>query len=124
MEIQKPGRRRQHHPEEFKQAVIEACCEQGASVVGIALANNVNVKQVRRGMRERGIEAPTRRRANSVRQNCRPFCRQEDARMNACLRTRPRQCYLTIALNRLGYPQVCIPVAQNMFLHFPCRGSG
>ena len=61
MEIQKPGRRRRHHPEEFKRAVIEACCEPGASVAGIALANGVNANQVRRWLRERGIELPTRR---------------------------------------------------------------
>lgn len=61
MEIQKPGRRRRHHPEEFKQAVIEACCEPGASVAGIAMTNGVNANQVRRWMRERGVEPPTRR---------------------------------------------------------------
>ena len=61
MEIQKPIRRRRHHREEFKQAVIAACCEPGASVAGIALANDINANQVRRWMRERGIEAPTRR---------------------------------------------------------------
>jgi hypothetical protein len=32
MEIQKPSRRRRYHPEAFKQAVIAACCEPGASV--------------------------------------------------------------------------------------------
>ena len=58
MEIQKPMRRRRHHPEEFKQAVIAACCEPGASVAGIAMANGVNANQVRRWMRERGISAP------------------------------------------------------------------
>ncbi len=42
MEIQKPSRGRRYHPEEFKQAVIEACCEPGASVAGIAMANGVN----------------------------------------------------------------------------------
>ena len=66
MEIQKPSRRRRHHPEEFKLAVIEACCEPGASVVGIAMANGVNANQVRRWMRERGIESPTRRVAMPV----------------------------------------------------------
>ena len=66
MEIQKPSRRRRHHPEEFKLAVIEACGEPGASVAGIALANNVNANQVRRWMRERGIEPPTRRVATPV----------------------------------------------------------
>ncbi|WP_341743518.1 transposase [Azonexus hydrophilus] len=66
MEIQKPSRRRRHHPEEFKLAVIEACCEPGASVAGIAMANGVNANQVRRWMRERGIEPPTRRVAMPV----------------------------------------------------------
>lgn len=61
VEIQKPGRRRRHHAESFKVAVIEACCEAGASVAGIALANGVNANQVRRWMRERGIEPSTRR---------------------------------------------------------------
>lgn len=61
MEIQKPGRRRRYHSESFKVAVIEACCEPGASVAGIALANGVNANQVRRWMRERGIEPPKRR---------------------------------------------------------------
>ena len=66
MEIQKPSRRKRHHPEEFKLAVIEACCEPGASVAGIAMANGVNANQVRRWMRERGIESPTRRVAMPV----------------------------------------------------------
>jgi len=66
MEIQKPSRRRRHHAEEFKLAVIEACCEPGASVAGIALANGVNANQVRRWMRERGVEPPTRRVAMPV----------------------------------------------------------
>ncbi len=60
MEIEKPSRRRRTHPEEFKQAVIAACGEAGASVAGIALANGVNANQVRRWMRERGIEPPRR----------------------------------------------------------------
>ncbi len=66
MEIQKPSRRRRHHPEEFKLAMIEACCEAGASVAGIAMANGVNANQVRRWMRERGVEPPTRRVAMPV----------------------------------------------------------
>jgi len=61
MEIQKPSRGWQHHPEEFKQAAIEAYCEPGASVAGIALANGVNAIQVRRWMREHGVEPLTRR---------------------------------------------------------------
>lgn len=60
MEIEKPGRRRRNHTAEFKQAVIAACREAGASVAGIALANSVNANQVRRWMRERGIEPPSR----------------------------------------------------------------
>ena len=61
MEIHKPSRRRRYHPEKFKLAVIEACCEPGASVAGIALANAINANQVRRWMRERGIEMPKQR---------------------------------------------------------------
>jgi len=61
MEIEKPIRSRRRHPEEFKQAVIAACCEPGASVAGIAMANGVNANQVRRWMRERGISASTQR---------------------------------------------------------------
>ena len=61
MEIHKPSRHRRFHPEEFKKAVIEACSEAGASVAGIAMANGVNANQVRRWMRERGIEPPTQR---------------------------------------------------------------
>ena len=66
VEIQKPARRRRYHSESFKVAVIDACCEPGASVAGIALANGVNANQVRRWMRERGIEQPTRRAAMPV----------------------------------------------------------
>lgn len=62
MEIQKPGRRRWYHPEEFKLAVIEACSEPSASVAGIAMANGVNANQVRRWMREGSIEVPKRAR--------------------------------------------------------------
>lgn len=61
MNIEKPGRRRRYHQEEFKQAVVEACCEPGVSVSGIALANDVNANQVRRWMRERGLTPPSRR---------------------------------------------------------------
>lgn len=61
MEIQKPVRRRRHHSEEFKQAVVDACCEPGSSVAGIALANGVNANLVRHWLRDRGIELPARR---------------------------------------------------------------
>ena len=66
MEIQKPSRRRRHYPEEFKRAVIEACCEPGGSVAGLALTNGVNANQVQQRMRKRGIEQPTRRRPMPV----------------------------------------------------------
>jgi transposase len=57
MAVKKPSRHRRTHPEEFKQEVIAACCEFGASVAGIAQANELNANQVR--MRERGIEPPS-----------------------------------------------------------------
>jgi transposase len=60
MEVKKSNRQRRYHPEEFKQAVVESCCEPGVSVSGIALANGVNANQVRRWMRERGLTPPTR----------------------------------------------------------------
>ena len=63
MNIEKPGRRRRTHQEEFKQAVVEACCEPGVSVSGIALANGVNANQVRRWVQERGRTPPSRREA-------------------------------------------------------------
>jgi transposase len=69
MEIQKPSRQRRYHPEEFKRAVIEACCEPGTSVAGIAMANGVNANQVRRWMRERGIEVPKRQMLVSAHQS-------------------------------------------------------
>ncbi len=61
MEVKKPSRQRRSHKEEFKQAVVEACCVPGVSVSGIALANSVNANQVRRWMRERGLTPPSRR---------------------------------------------------------------
>ena len=56
MNITKARRTRRTHSEEFKCALIEACGEPGASVAGVALANGINANQLRRGMRERGIE--------------------------------------------------------------------
>ena len=49
---------RRTHSEEFKRTLIEACGEPGASVAGVALANRINANQLRRWMRERGIEPP------------------------------------------------------------------
>ena len=51
-------RTRRTHSEAFKQSLIEACGEPGASVAGVALANGINANQLRRWMRERGIEPP------------------------------------------------------------------
>lgn len=58
MDIAKPRRTRRTHSEAFKQALVTACEEPGASVAGVALANGVNANQVRRWMRERGVEPP------------------------------------------------------------------
>ena len=58
MTITPPCRTRRTHSEEFKQSLIEACGEPGASVAGVALANGINANQLRRWMRERGIEPP------------------------------------------------------------------
>ena len=61
METGQSGRRRRHHPEAFKLAVLEACCKPGASLADVALAHEVNTDQIRRWMRERGIEVPRQR---------------------------------------------------------------
>lgn len=61
MEVGKRTRRRRTHTEEFKQSVVAACGEAGASVAGVALANGLNANQVRRWMRERGVEPPNHR---------------------------------------------------------------
>ncbi len=58
MNVTKPRRTRRTHSEEFKQSLINACGEPGASVAGVALANGINANQLRRWMRERGIEPP------------------------------------------------------------------
>ncbi len=58
MTTPQPRRTRRTHSEAFKQSLIEACGEPGASVAGVALANGINANQLRRWMRERGIEPP------------------------------------------------------------------
>jgi len=58
MNVTNPRRTRRTHSEAFKRALIEACGEPGASVAGVALANGINANQLRRWMRERGIEPP------------------------------------------------------------------
>ena len=58
MNVTHPRRTRRTHSEEFKRSLIDACGEPGASVAGVALANGINANQLRRWMRERGIEPP------------------------------------------------------------------
>lgn len=59
-ELAKSRSRRLHTPE-FKQQVVDACRDPGASVAGVALAHGVNANLVRRWLRERGVEPPSRR---------------------------------------------------------------
>ncbi len=66
MEVVIPRRTRRTHSEAFKRSVISACSEPGVSVAGVALANGLNANQVRRWMRERGVEPPSRRRCEAV----------------------------------------------------------
>lgn len=66
MDVVIPRRRRRTHGEAFKQSVISACREPGVSVAGVALANGLNANQVRRWMRERGVQAPDRRHTQAV----------------------------------------------------------
>ena len=54
MTITQPLRTRRTHSEAFKQSLIEASGEPGASVAGVALANGINANPLRRWMRERG----------------------------------------------------------------------
>ncbi len=61
MEIAKACRQKRQHSEEFRQAMIQACCEPGASVAGVALANGLNANLVRKWMAQRGVEPPSRR---------------------------------------------------------------
>lgn len=66
MDVVIPRRTRRTHSEAFKQSVISACSAPGVSVAGVALANGLNANQVRRWMRERGVEPPSRRRSKVV----------------------------------------------------------
>lgn len=58
MEIAKPQRQKRQHAEEFRQAVVQACGEPGASVAGVALANGVNANLVKKWMATRGVRPP------------------------------------------------------------------
>lgn len=51
-------RTRRPHSEEFKRSLIDACGEPGVSVTGVVLANGINTNQLRRLIRERGVEPP------------------------------------------------------------------
>ena len=66
MDVVIPRRTRRTHSEAFKQSVLSACSELGVSVAGVALANGLTANQVRRWMRERGVEPPSRRRSEAV----------------------------------------------------------
>lgn len=66
MDVVIPRRTRRMHSETFKQSVVAACREPGVLVAGVALANGLNANQVRRWMRERGVERPNRRRSEAV----------------------------------------------------------
>lgn len=61
--LTKPPRRR-HRPE-FKQQVVDACLQAGASVAGVALAHGLNANLVRRWLQERGELPPSRRLASA-----------------------------------------------------------
>jgi len=113
MEIQKPHRRRRYHPEEFKQSLIAACCEPGASVTGIALTNGVNANQVRRWMRERGIEVPGRRLPTPT--------------MNAELEMAPAFVPLAIAPAKPESPDIRIEIRRGnaaIKIDWPVQASG
>jgi transposase len=51
-----PARRtKRSHSEEFKQSVVQACAQPGASVSGVALANGVNANLVRKWCLDRQV---------------------------------------------------------------------
>lgn len=47
MRLTQPRRTRRTHSEAFKQSLIEACGEPGASVAGVAMANGINANRKR-----------------------------------------------------------------------------
>ena len=49
--INRPRKRQRHSPQ-FKQQVVAACAEPGASVAGIALAHGLNANMLRKWIRE------------------------------------------------------------------------
>lgn len=46
------SRKRQRHSPQFKQQVVAACAEPGASVAGVALAHGLNANMLRKWIRE------------------------------------------------------------------------
>ena len=58
MNVTQPRHTRRPNSEAFKQLLIEACSQPGASVAELALANGINSNQFRRWMREWGNEPP------------------------------------------------------------------
>lgn len=66
MDVIIPRRRRRTHSEAYKQSIVSACSAPGVSVAGVALANGLNANQVRRWMRDRGVEPPERRHTQTV----------------------------------------------------------
>lgn len=61
MTIERAVRRKPRHSKEFKDEVVRACSEPGASVAGIALANGVNANLVLKWMAARGIASARQR---------------------------------------------------------------
>ena len=66
MDLVTARRTRRTHSEAFKQSVVSACAQPGLSVAGVALANGINANLLRRWMRERGCESPSRQALKSV----------------------------------------------------------
>ena len=59
-------RRRRLHSDEFKANAVASCQAAGISVAAVAMANGINANLLRRWMRERGCESPSRRALKSV----------------------------------------------------------
>ena len=64
--VVRPKRAKRRHSEEFKQAVVAACSEPGASIAGVALANGVNANLARKWMAKQGVAPPSQRPGHAV----------------------------------------------------------
>jgi transposase len=60
-------RSRRRHSADFKRQVVEACCEPGVSIAGVALAHGLNANMVRRWLNEHGVTAQRRQEAVQAR---------------------------------------------------------